>query len=215
MSHALPAGCRALLTSTSVLFRAPGLGQQHSSSTPLISRRWTRATSLPKYADDTYLIVGASRRSTIAAELNHISTWAARNNLRLNANKSREMLIQRSSSFELPPTIAGVERVTSMKILGAIVNDNLRATDHVAELISSCSRGLYALRVHDVFMHGVTKATVVARLLYAAPAWWGFTTVEYRNKLEQFLNRTRRMGYLPGDSSAVSEMVLHSANSLD
>src|SRR6218665_1476111 len=100
-----------------------------------------------------------------------------------------------------------------MKILGVIVNDNLRATDHVAELIPSCSHGLYALHVlrshglSDVSLHGVTKATAVARLLYAAPAWWGFTTAEDRNKLEQFLNRTRRMGYLPGDSPAVSEMV--------
>src|SRR6218665_2922917 len=161
----------------------------------------------------SHAIVGASRRSTIVAELNHISTWAARNNLRLIANKSREMLIRRSNSLELPQTIAGVERVTSMKILGVIVNDNLRATDHVAELTSSCSRGLYALRVlrshglSEVSLHGVTKATVVARLLYAAPAWRGFTTAEDRNKLEQFLNRTGRMGYLPGDSPAVSEMV--------
>src|SRR6218665_1288379 len=158
----------------------------------------------------SHAIVGASRRSTIVVELKHISTWAARNNLRLNANKSREMLIRRSSSFELPPTIAGVERVTSTKILGVIVNDNLRTTDHVAELMSSCSRGLCALRVlrshgiSDVSLHGVTKAKVVARLLYAAPAWSGFTTAEVRNKLEQFLNRTRRMGYLPGDSPAVS-----------
>src|SRR6218665_3979124 len=70
--------------------------------------------------------------------------------------------------------VAGVGRVTSIKVLGGIVNDNLRATDYVAELISSCSRGLYALRLvrwHGLFdgsLHGVTKPTVVARLqLYA------------------------------------------------
>jgi len=115
-----------------------------------------------EYADDTYLIVCASKRATIMAELNHISTWAAQNNLRLNANKSREMLIRRSSNFEFPPTIAGVERVTLMKILGVTVSDNLRATDHVAEVISSCSRGLYALLVlrshglSDISLHAVT-----------------------------------------------------------
>jgi len=72
-----------------------------------------------KYADDTYLIVGASRRTTVQAELDHISTWAARNNLRLNATKSRELLIHRRRNFELPPPIAEVERVASMKILGS------------------------------------------------------------------------------------------------
>ena len=35
----------------------------------------------------------------------------------------------------------------------------------------------------------------------------GFTTAEDKNKLAQFLNRTRRMGYFPGDSAVVSEMV--------
>lgn len=69
-----------------------------------------------------------------------------------------------------------VERVTSMKILGVTVSDNLRATDHVAEVISSCSRGLYALLVlrshglSDISLHGDAKATVVASLLYTAPA---------------------------------------------
>ena len=60
--------------------------------------------------------------ATVMTELNHISTWSARNNLRLNANKYREMLIRRSSNFELPPTIAGVKCVTSMKILGVTLN---------------------------------------------------------------------------------------------
>src|SRR6218665_2350327 len=96
--------------------------------------------------------------------------------------------------------------IISVKILGVIVNDNLRATDHVAELISSCSHGLYALRVlrshglSEISLHGVTKATVVALLLYTAPIWWGFTTAEDKNKLEQFLN-------LPGASHAVAEVV--------
>src|SRR6218665_2193568 len=60
--------------------------------------------------------------ATIMTELNHISTWSARNNLRLNENKYREMLIRRSSNFELPPIIAGVKCVTSMTIFGVTLN---------------------------------------------------------------------------------------------
>src|SRR6218665_1738912 len=131
MSHALPASCHDINAS---VVQGSGFGPTAFNVNASDLQMLDQSNKLAKYAGDTYLIVGASRRSTIVAELNHISTWAARNNLRLNANKSREMLIWRSSSFELPPTIAGVERVTSMKILGVIVNDNLRATDHVAEL---------------------------------------------------------------------------------
>src|SRR6218665_2359827 len=40
---------------------------------------------LSKYADDTYLIVGSSRRD----KLDHVSNWAASNNLRLNPRKRK------------------------------------------------------------------------------------------------------------------------------
>src|SRR6218665_4057566 len=40
-----------------------------------------QANSIVKYADDTYLIVPASARSTVSAELEHISSWASLNNL--------------------------------------------------------------------------------------------------------------------------------------
>ena len=37
---------------------------------------------------------------------------------------------------------------------------------------------------------------------------------KYTDKLEQFLNRTRWMGYLPGDSPAVSEMIREAEDKL-
>src|SRR6218665_26396 len=42
------------------------------------------SNSLAKYADDTYLLVPTSARSTVSLELVSISNWAASNNLRLN-----------------------------------------------------------------------------------------------------------------------------------
>lgn len=47
-----------------------------------------------KFADDTYLIVGSSRLSDVLAEL-IISKWAKNNNLRLNTETSKEMIISR------------------------------------------------------------------------------------------------------------------------
>ena len=148
-----------------------------------------------EYADDTYLIVCASKRATIMAELNHISTWAAQNNLRLNANKSREMLIQTSSNLSsLKP---------SCYIL--TVSDNIRAT----EVISSCSRGLYALRVlrsnglSDISLHCVAKATVVARLLYIVLLPGGvLSRLKTGIRLKTWINRAilesdQRDGLLP------------------
>ena len=46
-----------------------------------------------KYADDTYLIVPDSNIQTIPMEIQHISEWAMRHNLKLNESKSKEIII--------------------------------------------------------------------------------------------------------------------------
>src|SRR6218665_1552642 len=59
-----------------------------------------------KYADDTYLLVpswASSNRHTVPSELNHIYAWAINNNLKLNVNKSRELIIHGRARFDSPP----------------------------------------------------------------------------------------------------------------
>ena len=166
-----------------------------------------------KYADDTYLLVGAKKRLTITAELAQIAEWAQRNNLQLNPTKSREMLVTRSRIQYTPDLISGVQRVNAMKILGVTFRSDLRASGHVDEVLEACSRSLYALRVlrtHGLpadALHVVTKATTVARLMYAAPAWWGSTTEGDRSRLDRFLRRIQRMGFLPDASPSAADMV--------
>src|SRR6218665_1626914 len=74
---------------------------------------------------------------------------------------------------------------------------------HISGVLESCSRSLYALRIlrshglPESALHEVTRATTLARLLYASPAWWGFASVSDRTRVQRFLQRTIRMGYLP------------------
>ena len=159
---------------------------------------------MKKYADDTYLLIGASMRNTTQEELDNVSDWAERNNLRLNAGKSKEMIIfRRSSKAKIAPPELEIERVTSMLILGVTINDDLGATSHVNAVLSTCSGSLFALRVlraHGLpssALHEVARATTISRLLYASPAWWGYTTAIDRLKLQRFLQKVKRLGYLP------------------
>ena len=46
-----------------------------------------------KYADDTFVIVCDSNTHTIPKELQHISEWATRHNLKLNQAKSKEIVV--------------------------------------------------------------------------------------------------------------------------
>src|SRR6218665_328215 len=48
-------------------------------------------------------------------------------------------------------------------------------------------------------LHEVTRATVLARLLYAANAWRGFATAQDCSRIDRFINKTVNLGYLPAD----------------
>ena len=74
-------------------------------------------------------------------------------------------------------------------------------TQHIERTLLTCAKSLFALRTlrhHGLSpesLHGVFQATVVTRIMYASPAWWGFTTAAERNRLEAFHNRAKRLGF--------------------
>jgi len=45
-----------------------------------------------RFADDTHLVVPGVNTDTCQEEINHIQTWAADNNLKLNRNKMKEII---------------------------------------------------------------------------------------------------------------------------
>ena len=171
---------------------------------------------LDKYADDTYLIIPASNSSTVAAELNSIERWAERNNLKLNVSKSQEMIIYASShantknlSIDSTP---GIDRVQTLKILGVLVTSNLSMSEHVEAVCPTAARSLYVIKMLSSrgmnldTAHVICQATVVSRLLYAAPAWWGFAWEEDKRRLQSILNRAIRWGFYKDNGPSLSEI---------
>ena len=74
-------------------------------------------------------------------------------------------------------------------------------TEHVRNIIANCAQTLYALRV--LRSHGMTSAelqivyrsVVVAKIMYAASAWWAFTTAAERQRINAFIRRSTRCGF--------------------
>ena len=99
---------------------------------------------------------------------------------------------------ELPPSLPGIQRVSSIKVLGVIISNNLSMAGHVSALLDTCARTLYGLRVlrahglHQDCLDEVFRCTVLAKLLYASPAWSGFCSAADNGKLDRFLNRCRQ-----------------------
>jgi len=46
---------------------------------------------------------------------------------------------------------------------------------------------------------GLYRAVIIAKLLYASCAWWGFTTAADRQRLESLLRRARRSEFYSDD----------------
>ena len=170
---------------------------------------------LNKYADDIMLLVGADAAPAISQEIDHVNEWATRNNLQLNKAKSKEVIIRRprvNTGVVEPQPIPGLLRVDQMKILGVTFSNTMTFKAHVDSLVCQSSQSMYALRV--LRSHGldanplweVTRATLVARLLYASPAWWGFLDAEGKRRLQATLHKLQRSELLPRDFPTFGEL---------
>ena len=113
-----------------------------------------------KYADDTYLIIPAANVNTRSNELQHISDWAASNNLSLNLSKSEEIVFvdkRKKHKFNIPDTLDGLKRVQNIKSLGVTFTNGLSVT-HVQHLTTSNAQILYALKI--LRAHGLCRMAI-------------------------------------------------------
>jgi len=205
----------SMLPINSSIIQGSGLGPVEFVYTASDLRTIFPTNILCKYADDTYLLVPATNTQTIPQELQHIDDWAKENNLKLNNSKAQEMIVHQPRRGRLitnPAATPSIKRVEKINILGVTVSHTLTFHHHVTALVGKVARSLYALKT--VRAHGlvgqplwdVTRATVVAQLMYAIPAWWGYLKVDERNRLQSVLNKAHRYGYLPSSFPTLDEM---------
>src|SRR6218665_2969989 len=173
--------------------------------------------AMTKFADDTYLLVGSNCITTVADEIANMKDWAARNNMRVHPTKMKKLVICRTR-FRLPPTtpcpfVEGAERVDSLRVRGVQLDSRLSMGDHITKILNTCSSSTYALRVlrsHGLQpneLHLFARATTIASILYASPAWYGFANEGDGKRLERLISRMRRCGYLPRHFPCIAALV--------
>ena len=169
--------------------------------------------SMFKFADDVDLITIIDHHDQIPAEMEHIEEWAEENNLILNKTKTKEIIFNKGRIVgPLPPPIAGIERVTSMKKLGVTLQSNLSMKIHVEDLISKCSNLIYPMNI--LRQHGMThdglqqvfNCKITSRPTYASPAWFGLAGQEEISRINAFLRRAARFGFYPVEGMTFQEL---------
>src|SRR6218665_302404 len=95
-----------------------------------------------------------------------------------------------------------MERVGSLRILGVTFASDLSVSAHVEALLNAGARSFYVLRMlrahglPDQALKTVAMATTINRILYAGPAWWGYANASDKGRIQRFLDRMYKSGFL-------------------
>ena len=93
-------------------------------------------------------------------------------------------------------------------------------SEHIDSTLSQCAQSLHALRVlrsnglNIDSLHVVFNAVIMAKLFYAAPAWWGFAITADEIRIDAFLRRCKKYGYYRPDSSCSSKDIVCTAEKM-
>ena len=140
----------------------------------------------------------------------YIEDWAVTNNLMLNQSKCKETVFYQSKKslafINTIPVTQGLERVTTIKILGVTLKGDFSVDEHVSQLCIKASQNFYILKIlrnsglSTVQLHQVFNALVISKISYAASSWSGFLTQQQISKLQSILNKAERWGFTTAQS---------------
>ena len=98
-------------------------------------------------------------------------------------------------------------------MLGVTITNHLSISEHVSGVIT-IAQSLLALKIShshgicDDALNVIYKAVVIAKVLYAIPAWWGFTAASGRQKRDAFIQPPLRSSeYYSRDDPTLAELV--------
>ena len=98
--------------------------------------------------------------------------------MKVHPSKTKELIVSRLRSKTkidpLRPFIDGVERVSTLKVLGVALDSRLTMSEYVPRVLSACASSTFALRLlrtHGLCsdqLHMVARATTVGSIMYAS-----------------------------------------------
>lgn len=162
-----------------------------------------------KYVDDTTVasVSCDPLDESLQRAADHLLDWCAKNGMRLNSSKTKEMVIYFGKKFPVtavpPINIDGtvIERVSTFKLLGVVFNSQLTWHDHVNYILSKVSKRMYY--ISQLVKSGVKDSNVIeiycsvirSVLEYCCPVWHPGVTVQQSHDIERVQKRCLRIVY--------------------
>ena len=158
-----------------------------------------------KYVDDLSLVQcrKSMNVSQLQPSLNYVQHWSLANNMSLNPSKCFTLQFT-FMKIPPPPEIIFINNsvlinLPSAKILGVIIQSDLKWNLHVNHLVKRCNRKLYMLRKLKKFNLPLKDLVLIYTgyirpiLEYCAPVFHSGLTLEQRNSLEKIQRRVCRI----------------------
>ncbi|KAK3572691.1 hypothetical protein QTP86_004149 [Hemibagrus guttatus] len=181
-----------------------------------------------KFADDT-TVVGLIRKNDESAyreEVQQLTAWCKANNLSLNVEKMKEMVVdfRRVQSDHSPLNIDGsnVEIVKSSKFLGVHLAEDLIWSLNTSSITKKAQQRLYFLRrlrkahLPPSILTTFYRGTIESILRSCITAWFGNCTVSDRKTLQQIVRTAEKIirVSLPSITDIYSTRCIRKANSI-
>jgi hypothetical protein len=165
-------------------------------------------TSDWKYVDDITFseVVQENGGTESQVVLDKINSWASANDMRLNPNKCKEMIISFLRAHELPSALSidgmPLDRVECHNVLGLTLQSNLKWNIFIEHTTSKASKRLHILRVlkrNGVNVGNVAELLTVYKyfvrsvLEYCAPVWHTSIPAFLSDEVEKVQKRAFRI----------------------
>ena len=163
-------------------------------------------TKILKFADDTTVIglVTNADESEYRDQVNKLISWCNDNNLELNVNKTKEMIVdfrRKKCSPPSPLVIHGrtIEIVQHFKFLGSTISSNLKKELNVVSIVKKAQQRLYFLRRLRSFgfttqvMLNFYRTVIESVLICSITVWFGTITQKETPRLNRVVNIASRI----------------------
>ena len=169
----------------------------------------SQESSIWKFVDDVSLSEGLRKNSnsTLQSDLDNIGTWSSDNWMKLNAKKCKEMrtcyLRETPQLTQLQVDGQALELVSSYKVLGLTIQNNLKWNEHISAVITKASKRLHILRVlrrggvPSDDLYAIYVALIRSILEYCCAVWHHALPSYLSDKLERVQKRALKI-ILPG-----------------
>ena len=136
-------------------------------------------------------------------EVERLAEWCDENNLELNVDKTKEMIVDfRKVKTEIAPLeINGrpVEQVSRFKFLGTIISDSLKWDDHCSSILSKAQQRMYFLRklkkfrLNQDILTQFYRAVVESVLTFSIIVWYGSASKSDKEKLQRVVSTAEKI----------------------